>query len=211
MPLAAFHTFGSQHLLLLGVFVVGLVGVVVCGRARRPSGAGLDEPGRRKGLDQPGAFDRVFAVVLVVVVRPAPEVAALVVAASYLAAYLESSSLVLPALQRSDKAAQAAAIGVTGVNLAVVAAAPDRAHRVDHELGGQFVGGCRFRVAVGAALQAAAGVEEVGPGGPVDGAVHAAAIRSSPPPSDFCAPRGSGIVRGCQKRCPAPTPIGRLS
>jgi len=67
VPLAAFHTFGSQHLLLLGVFVVGLVGVVVCGRARRPSGAGLDEPGRRKGLDQPGAFDRVFAVVLVVV------------------------------------------------------------------------------------------------------------------------------------------------
>ena len=63
MPLAAFQTFGGQHLLLLGVFVVGLVGVVVCGR----------RGGRRRGLDEPDrgptsrAFDRAFAVVLVVV------------------------------------------------------------------------------------------------------------------------------------------------
>jgi hypothetical integral membrane protein (TIGR02206 family) len=53
MPLAAFDTFGSQHLLVLGVFVAGLAGVVLLGRWR--------------GLDEPGPFDRGFAVVLVVV------------------------------------------------------------------------------------------------------------------------------------------------
>lgn len=53
MPLAAFQTFGGQHLLLLGVFVVGLVGVVLLGRGRR-------------GPDRPGRFDRGFALVLVV-------------------------------------------------------------------------------------------------------------------------------------------------
>jgi hypothetical integral membrane protein (TIGR02206 family) len=53
VPLAAFQSFGGQHLLLLGLFVLGLVGVVLLGR-------GLDR------LDRPGRFDRAFAVVLVV-------------------------------------------------------------------------------------------------------------------------------------------------
>jgi hypothetical integral membrane protein (TIGR02206 family) len=57
VPLAAFETFGGQHLLVLGVFVLGLVVVVLLGRGRR----GLDR------LDRPGRLDRVLAVVLVVV------------------------------------------------------------------------------------------------------------------------------------------------
>jgi len=69
VPLAAFETFGSQHLLLLGVFVLGLVAVVLLGRTRRPVGLDrLDQPisGDRACRDA-GAFDRAFAVVLVVV------------------------------------------------------------------------------------------------------------------------------------------------
>ena len=53
MPLTAFQPFGGQHLLLLGLFAVGAVGVVLVGRRRR--------------AHPPGAPDRVFAVVLVVV------------------------------------------------------------------------------------------------------------------------------------------------
>lgn len=65
----------------------------------------------------------LVAIVIVAITRPSAEVAVLLVATSYLSAYMESSSLVLPAIQRSDRAAQAAAIGTTALNLGVVAAA----------------------------------------------------------------------------------------
>jgi hypothetical integral membrane protein (TIGR02206 family) len=57
VPLAAFEPLSDQHLVVLAVFVAGLVGVVLLGRGRRST-----EP-----AEVPGAFDRGFAGVLVVV------------------------------------------------------------------------------------------------------------------------------------------------
>lgn len=60
------------------------------------------------------------ALLVVVLVRPTLPVAALLVAAAYLSAYMESTSLALPALQRTDKAAQVALVGALTVQLTCI-------------------------------------------------------------------------------------------
>lgn len=62
------------------------------------------------------------AVLLILALRPGVELATMLVLASFLAAYLESSSLALPAVQRSDGAAKTSMVIVMITQMVVLAA-----------------------------------------------------------------------------------------
>ena len=68
-------------------------------------------------------FGTATALLLIFLLQPAGRLAGVIVVAAFAVAYLESSSLALPALQRSDRAAQVALVGVLGVQAAVIAVA----------------------------------------------------------------------------------------